>query len=216
MGWGSNTSAAQRCIHHPPLQKGKSPALWQLQRNLSPDHSRKDIGTGYAQTPDSPLGTRPTSRESMRIPRWPWDRWHDLRGPPTTWRNAKSSMTTSSITLLDLAQAFDTVCRDGLWLIMETFGCPRKCTALVRHYMTEWGPQFLTTVILRIHFQSQTEWNRAVFRPLPSSAWYSLSCFTTLHSIMTMASNWSTEQMEECSTSDDSKQKTKVKAATLK
>ena len=83
VGWGSNTSAAQRCVHHPPLQKGKSPALWQLQRNLSPGHSRKDIGTGYAQPPDSPLGTRPTSRESMRLPRWPWDRWHDLRCMPT-------------------------------------------------------------------------------------------------------------------------------------
>ena len=32
------------------------------------------FGTGAAQPPDSPLGTRPTSRESMRLPRWPWDR----------------------------------------------------------------------------------------------------------------------------------------------
>ena len=36
------------------------------------------------------------------------------------------------ITFIDLTNAFDTVCRDGLWQIMETFGCPRKCTALVR------------------------------------------------------------------------------------
>ena len=36
------------------------------------------------------------------------------------------------ITFIDLTKAFDTVCRDGLWLIMEKFGCPRKCTALVR------------------------------------------------------------------------------------
>ena len=36
------------------------------------------------------------------------------------------------ITFIDLTKAFDTVCRDGLWQIMEKFGCPRKCTALVR------------------------------------------------------------------------------------
>ena len=29
--------------------------------------------------------------------------------------------------------------------------------------MTAWGPQLLTTAILRIHLQSQTEWNRGVF-----------------------------------------------------
>ena len=36
------------------------------------------------------------------------------------------------ITFIDLTKACDTVCRDGLWLIMEKFGCPRKCIALVR------------------------------------------------------------------------------------
>ena len=64
----------EEVIHQQPLQKGKSPALGQLQRNLSPGHSRKDIGTGAGQPPDSPPGTGPTSRESVRLPRWPWDR----------------------------------------------------------------------------------------------------------------------------------------------
>ena len=36
------------------------------------------------------------------------------------------------ITFIDLTKAFDTVCRDGLWQIMETFGCPRTFIALVR------------------------------------------------------------------------------------
>ena len=36
------------------------------------------------------------------------------------------------ITFIDLTKVFDTDCTDGLWLIMEKFGCPRKCTALVR------------------------------------------------------------------------------------
>ena len=38
-----------------------------IQESLSPGHS-----TGAAQPADSQLGTRPTSRESMRLPRWPW------------------------------------------------------------------------------------------------------------------------------------------------
>ena len=36
------------------------------------------------------------------------------------------------ITFIDLTKAFDTVSRDGLWQILEKFGCPRKLTALVR------------------------------------------------------------------------------------
>ena len=36
------------------------------------------------------------------------------------------------ITFFVLTKASDTVCRDGLWQIMEKFGCPRKFTALVR------------------------------------------------------------------------------------
>ena len=36
------------------------------------------------------------------------------------------------ITLIELTKACDTVCRDGLWQILEKFGCPRKFTALVR------------------------------------------------------------------------------------
>ena len=36
------------------------------------------------------------------------------------------------ITFIDLTKVFDTDCTDGLWLIMENCGCPRKCTALVR------------------------------------------------------------------------------------
>ena len=36
------------------------------------------------------------------------------------------------IPFIDLTKAFETVCRDGLWQIMEKFGCPRKFTAMVR------------------------------------------------------------------------------------
>ena len=36
------------------------------------------------------------------------------------------------VTFIELTKAFDTVCRDGLWQIMEKFGCPRKFTTLVR------------------------------------------------------------------------------------
>ena len=37
------------------------------------------------------------------------------------------------ITLIDFTNFnVDTVCTDGLWQIIEKFGCPRRCTALVR------------------------------------------------------------------------------------
>ena len=44
------------------------------EESLSPGNSRKDIGTGAAQPPDSPHGNGPTLRESLRLPRWPSDR----------------------------------------------------------------------------------------------------------------------------------------------
>ena len=36
-------------------------------------------------------------------------------------------------TLVDLAKAFDTVSREGLWKIMEKFGCPIKFIVIVYH-----------------------------------------------------------------------------------
>ena len=95
LGRGSNTSAVQRCVNHPPLQKGKSTALWQLQRNLSPGHNREDVGTDAAQPPDSPLGTRPTQfqRVNPAVAAWPLT-WSSL--PANCRRNVKSSMTISS------------------------------------------------------------------------------------------------------------------------
>ena len=41
------------------------------------------------------------------------------------------------ITFIDLTKAFDTVCRGGLWQIMEKFGCPRTFTPLVRQLHDE-------------------------------------------------------------------------------
>ena len=37
-------------------------------------------------------------------------------------------------TFVDLTKAFDTVSREGLWRIMEKFGCPRKFIAIVRQF----------------------------------------------------------------------------------
>ena len=61
-------------------------------------HSREDIDTGAAQPPDSPLGTRPTSREAMVNAAS-----EVVVGPLTLFslptnckRNAKNSVTTSS------------------------------------------------------------------------------------------------------------------------
>lgn len=35
---------------------------------------------------------------------------------------------------MDLTKAFDTVSREGLWKIMEKFGCPEKFTRMVRQF----------------------------------------------------------------------------------
>ena len=37
-------------------------------------------------------------------------------------------------TFIDLTKAFDTVCREGLWKIMEKYGCPSKFTTIVRQF----------------------------------------------------------------------------------
>ena len=37
-------------------------------------------------------------------------------------------------TFVDLTKAFDTVSREGLWKIMEKFGCPEKFTTMVRQF----------------------------------------------------------------------------------
>ena len=37
-------------------------------------------------------------------------------------------------TFVDLTKAFDTVYREGLWRIMEQFGCPAKIITIVRQF----------------------------------------------------------------------------------
>ena len=38
------------------------------------------------------------------------------------------------MTFVDLTKAFDTVSRDGLWKIMEQFGCPPRFITMVRQF----------------------------------------------------------------------------------
>ena len=37
-------------------------------------------------------------------------------------------------TFMDLTKAYDTLCREGLWKIMEKYGCPSKFTTIVRQF----------------------------------------------------------------------------------
>ena len=48
------------------------------------------------------------------------------------WEKCQEQYDDLFITFIELTKAFDTVYRDGLWQIMEKFGCPRKLIALVR------------------------------------------------------------------------------------
>ena len=70
----------------------------------------------------------------------------------------------------------------------EKVGCPRKLTALVRQLHDGMRATVLDNGATSDSFPV-TKGNRAVFSPLPSSAWYPLPCFAMLHKIMTMASN---------------------------
>ena len=38
------------------------------------------------------------------------------------------------MTLVDLTKAFNTVSRDGLWIIMTKFGCPPRFIPMVRQF----------------------------------------------------------------------------------
>ena len=90
------------------------------------------------------------------------------------------------ITFIDLTKAFDTVCRDGLWLIMEKCGCPRTFTALVRQLHDGMRATVLDNGDTSDSFPvTNVVKQGCVLAPTLSS----MPCFTTLHKIMTMASN---------------------------
>ena len=111
------------------------------------------------------------------------------------------------ITFNDLTKAFDTVCRDGLWQIMGKFGCPRKFTALVRQLHDG-----MTATVLD---------NRDTSDSFPVTNGVKRGCVLapTLFSMVFAAMLHDASQdnddgiqlkyrrMEECSTSDDSKQR---------
>ena len=94
------------------------------------------------------------------------------------------------ITFIDLTKAFDTVYREGLWQIMEKFGCPRKFTALVHQLHDGMKATVLDNGDTSDSFPVTNGVKQSfVIAPTLSAVWYSLPRFTTLHRIMTMASN---------------------------
>ncbi|VDM01323.1 unnamed protein product [Schistocephalus solidus] len=58
----------------------------------------------------------------------------------------------------DLTKAFDTVNRDGLWKVMQKFGCPERFTHMVRGTFSKFGVCRLQRVCLRL--QSMTCYSR--------------------------------------------------------
>ena len=93
------------------------------------------------------------------------------------------------ITFIDLTKTFDTVCRDGLRLIMEKFDCPRTFNALVRQLHDGMRATVLDKGDTSDSFPVTNGLKQGCVLAPTISAWYSQPCFTTLHKIMTMASN---------------------------
>ena len=54
--------------------------------------------------------------------------------PPANFRRSTWSSTNLYTTVVDPTKAFDTVSRNGLWKIMDKFGCPKKFIAIVRQF----------------------------------------------------------------------------------
>ena len=93
------------------------------------------------------------------------------------------------VTFIDLTKAFDTVCRNGLWQIMEKFGSPREFIALVRQLHDGMRATVLDNGDTSDSCTVTNGVKQGCVITLPSSTWYSLPCFMMLHKIMTMASN---------------------------
>ena len=56
--------------------------------------------------------------------------WHDLHSSSTPGEMPRAA-SRSLHNFVDITKAFDTVSREGLWKIMEQFGCPYKLIAIV-------------------------------------------------------------------------------------
>ena len=99
--------------------------------NHSPGHNRKEIGTVLLNRLIVHLeqGLLPESQCSFRVGLGTVNMIFAARQLQDKCQEQYDYL---FITFIDLTNAFDTVCIDGLWQIMETFGCPRKFTALVR------------------------------------------------------------------------------------
>nr|VZI27470.1 unnamed protein product [Spirometra erinaceieuropaei] len=67
----------------------------------------------------------------MRPPPSSWDHGYDFHRPSTSGE-VPEMRTHLYSTFVDLTKAFDTVNREGLWKIMQKFGCPERFTQMVR------------------------------------------------------------------------------------
>ncbi|BHF61079.1 hypothetical protein SprV_0100405000 [Sparganum proliferum] len=67
----------------------------------------------------------------MRLPSPSRDHGYDLRARQLQ-EKCQEMRTHLYSTFVDLAKAFDTVNRDGLWKIMQKFGCPERFIQMVR------------------------------------------------------------------------------------
>ena len=124
----SHPSRIQGCNNYPPIQKEReSSSLWQSSRHLFIVNCWEDSCYG----PTEPIEWTPESQCGFRKNR-------GTIGMIFTARQLQEKCQEQNVdhhlTFVDLAKAFDTVSREGLWKIVAKFGCPAKFIAMVRQF----------------------------------------------------------------------------------
>ena len=114
----SSTSRLQRCLHNTPLQtQGKPDGMRQSPRNISSLHHRKGSSTHSPDgTPEEVVDSiYPESQYGFRAGRETVDMIFAMRQIQEKCREQNLDL----YMVIDLAKAFDTVNRYGLWSILQ-------------------------------------------------------------------------------------------------
>ncbi|VDL95860.1 unnamed protein product [Schistocephalus solidus] len=86
---------------------------------------------------------------------------------PRRFQEKCQEMRTNLCTFVDLKKAFDTVNRDGLWKVMQNFGCPEQFTHMVRQLHDGMTASVTDNGTVSKAFAVTNENSKAVYGPHP-------------------------------------------------
>nr|VZI32041.1 unnamed protein product [Spirometra erinaceieuropaei] len=111
--------------------QGESPSLRQSPRHLPAEHRREIFARILLNRLNNHLeqGLLPESQCGFRCHRGTTDMIFAARQLQEKCQEMRTHLYS---TFVDLTKAFDTVNREGLWKIMQKFGCPERFTQMVR------------------------------------------------------------------------------------